>query len=436
MSQAAENYTYDHDDEEQGFGGPIETLIPRIDIEAFCETPAMATALQDSAYDRRMTRTSVAVSMGGIEKAASMYQETATPHLLMIETKETGLAIFDELEALAEVCDPDTKVIVCGPSNDVTLYRELKRQGVDEYIVSPAAPMQIIEAISMVFSDPEEAPIARTIGFVSVKGGAGASTLSHNCASMIANDEEKEVILVDLDMQFGTAGLDFNREPTRSVVDALGSVDELDDVKLQRLLVEHDDFLSILAAPSSLEVSSEFDEAAIVEMIEVVRKSSDYVVFDIPHIWTPWVRTAILQMDEIVLVSTPELAALRNLKSMYDLLVQRRPNDPAPRIVINQVGMPKRPEIAEKDIVEIVGADVEMSIGYDATLFGSASNNGQMLNEINPKHETVGSLTDLNDALVRKSGTLKKRRPATKGVNVKELFSGLRGKLSKKKTEE
>jgi len=128
------------------------------------------------------------------------------------------------------------------------------------------------------------------------------------------------------------------------------------------LLVEHDDFLSILAAPSSLEVSSEFDESAIVEMIEVVRKSSDYVVFDIPHIWTPWVRTAILQMDEIVLVSTPELAALRNLKAMYDLLVQRRPNDAAPKIVINQVGMPKRPEIAEKDIVEIVGADVEMSI--------------------------------------------------------------------------
>lgn len=430
MSQAAQKQ--DYVDEEQGFGGPIETLIPRIDIEAYCETAAMATALQDSAYDRRMTRTSVAVSMGGISKAAGMYHETATPHLLILETKETGLAIFDELEALAEVCDPDTKVIVCGPSNDVTLYRELKRQGVDEYVVSPAAPMQIIEAISTVFSDPEEAPIARTIGFVSVKGGAGASTLSHNCASMIANDEEKEVILVDLDMQFGTAGLDFNREPTRSVIDALGSIEELDDTKLQRLLVEHDDYLSILAAPSSLEVSSEFEESAIVEMIEVVRKSSDYVVFDIPHIWTPWVRTAILQMDEIVLVSTPELAALRNLKAMYDLLVQRRPNDAAPRIIINQVGMPKRPEIAEKDIIEIVGADVEISIAYDATLFGSASNNGQMLNEINAKHETVGVLTDLNDSLIRKSGALKKRRNAAKGGKMADILAGLRGKLSKK----
>ncbi len=431
MSQAAQNYDYNHD--EQNFGGPVETLIPRIDIEAFCETSALATALQDSAYDRRMTRTSVAVSMGGIGKAASIYQESATPHLLILESKETGLAIFDELEGLAEVCDPDTKVIVCGPSNDVTLYRELKRQGVDEYIVVPAAPMQIIEAISTVFSDPEEAPIARTIGFVNVKGGAGASTLSHNCAAMIANDEEKEVILVDLDMQFGTAGLDFNREPSRSVIDALGAIDELDDVKLQRLLVEHDEYLSILAAPSSLEVSSEFDETAIIEMIEVIRKSSDYVVFDIPHIWTPWIRTAIVQMDEIVLVSTPELAALRNLKAMYDLLVQRRPNDAPPRIIINQTGMPKRPEIAEKDIVEIVGAEVELSIMYDATLFGSASNNGQMLNEINAKHETVMTLTELNQRLIKKSGSVKKPSKPAASDMVKDVLMSLRDKISKKK---
>jgi pilus assembly protein CpaE len=435
MSQAAA-HNYDTDGEEQGFGGSIETIIPRIDIEAFCETAAMATALQDSAYDRRMIRTSVAVSMGGIGKASAMYQETATPHLLVIETKQTGLAIFDELEALAQVCDPDTKVIVCGPSNDVTLYRELKRQGVDEYIVSPAAPMQIIEAISTVFSDPEEAPTARTIGFVSVKGGAGASTLSHNCAAMLASGEEKEVILVDLDMQFGTAGLDFNREPARSVVDALGSIDELDDVKLQRLLVEHDDFLSILAAPSSLEVSSEFDESAVVEMIEIVRKSADFVVFDIPHIWTPWVRSAILQMDEIVLVSTPDLASLRNLKAMYDLLVQRRPNDAAPRIIINQVGMPKRPEIAEKDIVEIVGAEIEMVIGYDAALFGDASNHGQMLRDVNARHETVAQLSDLNLVLANRAGALRGKRggSGSGAAKVKEFLSGLRGKLSKKQT--
>jgi len=234
-----------HEFDEDGFDPPVERLLPRIDIEAFCVSGEFANSLQETANDRRMARTSIAVAMGGVSHAVTTYEDTNTPHLLLVETEHDGMAMFDELERLAEVCDPDTKVVVCGPSNDVTLYRELKRQGVDEYIVTPAAPIQVIEAISGVFADPEAAPLARTVGFIGVKGGVGASVLSHNLAWMLGQSEEKEVLLVDLDIQFGTAGFDFQHEPVRTVVDALGSMDELDDVKLQRLLIEHDDFLSI-----------------------------------------------------------------------------------------------------------------------------------------------------------------------------------------------
>ncbi len=422
---SAQNAARDAEFDEQGFGGPVEALIPRIDIESFCTTSEMASAVQESAYDRRMARTSIAVAMGGIKRAIEMYTDSATPHLLIVETDETGLEVFDELEGLAEVCDPDTKVIVCGKSNDVTLYRELKRQGVDEYIVSPAAPIQIIEAISTVFSDPAEAPLAKTIGFVGVKGGCGASTLAHNMAWKLSRNEEKEIMLIDMDVQFGTAGLDFNREPTRSIVDALGSMDELDDVKLQRLLVEYDDYLSILAAPSSLEVESEFDANAVIEMIHMIRASTDYAIFDIPHIWTPWVQQSIMQMEEIVLVATPELASLRNLKGIYDLLCKRRPNDPAPKIVLNQVGMPKRPEIAAKDVADIIGRDVDLVIPFDAPLFGEASNNGQMIEEVNPKHEAVSMLNSLCTTMDKARGTGKKGASKKSALNMSEKMRGL-----------
>ncbi len=432
MPSTAQNQGFD-----EGFSGPIETLIPRIDIESFCTTSAMATAVQESAYDRRMARTSIAVAMGGIKRAIEIYEESATPHLLIVETKETGLEVFDELEGLANVCDPDTKVIVCGPSNDVTLYRELKRQGVDEYIVSPAAPIQIIEAIATVFAEPGEAPMARTIGFVGVKGGCGSSTLAHNAAWKISRTEEKEVMLVDMDVQFGTAGLDFNRESTRTILDALTGADELDDVKLQRLLIEYDDYLSILAAPSSLDVETEFDENAVIDMIQTIRAATDYAVFDIPHTWTPWVQRSVLQMEEIVLVATPELASLRNLKSFYDLLSARRPNDNAPRIVLNQVGVPKRPEIAAKDVAEIIGRDVDLIIPYDPTLFGAASNNGQMIEEVNAKHEAVTNLSALCDSVTASRTSLKKASKANaggKGAALKNLNLGkFTGMLKKKK---
>ena len=434
MSSAAQDTGF----EDQGFSGPIETLIPRIDIESFCTTGPMATAIQESAYDRRMARTSIAVAMGGTKRAVEIYEESATPHLLIVETNETGLEVFDELEGLAGVCDPDTKVIVCGPSNDVTLYRELKRQGVDEYIVSPAAPIQIIEAIATVFAEPGEAPMARTIGFVGVKGGAGASTLAHNAAWKISRVEEKEVMLVDMDVQFGTAGLDFNRESTRTVLDALTGADELDDVKLQRLLIEYDDYLSILAAPSSLEVETEFDENNVIDMIQTIRAATDYAVFDFPHIWSPWIQRSIMQMEEIVLVATPELASLRNLKAFHDLMMARRPNDNPPRIVLNHVGVPKRPEIAAEDVADIIGRDVDLIIPYDPTLFGEASNNGQMIEEVNVKHEAVANLTELCNTLTASRTSLKKAGRSKgadkrKGLDLGKFVSMLKKKKKKVK---
>ena len=408
MPSAAQDTARDDGFEERGLGGASEALIPRIDIESFCTTGPMATAIQESAYDRRMARTSIAVAMGGIERAVETYGEAATPHLLIVETAQAGLDVFDELESLAHVCDPHTKVIVCGPSNDVTLYRELKRQGVDEYIVSPAAPIQIIEAIASVFAEPGIAPMARTIGFVGVKGGAGASTLAHNMAWKIGRAEDKEVILVDMDVQFGTAGLDFNREPTRTVLDALEDTDELDDVKLQRLLMEHDDHLSILAAPASLEAQTDFEENGVIEMIETIRAMTDYAVFDIPHIWSPWIQRTIMQMDEIVLVAMPDLASLRNLKALNDLICARRANDTPPRIVLNQVGIPKRPEIAAEDVAEIVGREVDLIIPFDPSLFGEASNNGQMIEEVNARHETVSMLAELGTKLIATRASLRK----------------------------
>lgn len=436
MPTEAHHTSQENGYDDQGFSGPVETLIPRIDIESYCTTSAMATAVQESAYDRRMARTSIAVAMGGIDRAIEIYEESATPHLLIVETAQTGLEVFDELEGLASVCDPDTKVIVCGPSNDVTLYRELKRQGVDEYIVSPAAPIQIIEAIATVFAEPGMAPLARTIGFVGVKGGVGASTLAHNTAWKASRNEEKEVMLIDLDVQFGTASLDFNSESTRSVIDALDTTDELDDVKLQRLLIEYDDFLSILPSPTSLDVDAEFDENVVIDTIQTIRASTDFAVFDIPHTWSPWVQRVIMQMDEIVLVATPDLASLRNLKAFNDYLAARRPNDIMPRVVLNQVGMPKRPEIAAEDVEEIIGRPVDLIIPHDPGLFGEATNNGQMVEEVNPKHEIVANLASLCETVTASRNSLKKAgRGKSSNLSVKGLDLGkFIGMLKKKKS--
>src|SRR6185437_17017937 len=117
----------------------------------------------------------------------------------------------------------------------------------------------------------------------------------------------------------------------------------------------------------------------------VTRNSSPCVIVDMPHTWSPWVKHCLALADEIVIVATPDLASLRNAKSMMEQVAHARPNDPPPRLLINQANTPKRPEIPAKDFAETMGVEPVAVLGYDAALFGQAANNGQMLLELAPR---------------------------------------------------
>lgn len=359
-----------------------DMVIPRIAIEAFCTTPDFANAMQTAGQDRRMAKAKTSVGMGGVASAVKRYANVGTPHLIIVETEEEGFGVFSELEDLAQVCDPETRVVVAGPSNDVTLYRELMRQGVCEYLVTPAAPLQIIEAVSSAYEDPEQAPAGKIVAVYGARGGVGSSVISHNLADVIAAATEKQTVLVDLDLEFGTAALDFNVEPKTSVADALSDIEGLDDVKLTRLLFEQSEHLKLLAAPASFQSRPPVDGEAIIGLLDAVRFSSDYVVLDLPRPWSDAVRTALLQADQVVLVASPDLASLRNLKSISDWLKAEKRHDAPPRIILNQVGQAKRPEISTKEFAEIVEAPVAVEVPYDPALFGAAQNDGKMLSNM------------------------------------------------------
>ena len=158
-----------------------------------------------------------------------------------------------------------------------------------------------------------------------------------------------DVILADLDLAFGTAGLDFNLDPPQGIAEAVFGADRLDEVLLDRLLAKCEDHLSLLAAPAALDKAYDFGEDAFEQMLEIVQANVPTVVLDVPHLWTAWVRKTLIAADEVVVTAVPDLANLRNAKSIVDLLRQARPNDTPPKLILNQVGVPKRPEIKPDD---------------------------------------------------------------------------------------
>ncbi len=384
---------------EAAFG---EAPVPRITIHIFCVAGETAELAERAAQDRRMERATVVTRMGGLPAAVATYQSQPTPSLVMVESADPGPELLALLDRLAEVCDPGTKVLVIGAANDIALYRELMRRGVSEYLVPPLTPLVLVRAVTGLYSDPSAPFVGRQIAFCGAKGGSGSSTIAHNIAYSITERLQTGAVLVDLDLPFGTAGLDFNQDPLQGVVDALSQPDRLDPVLMDRMMARCTERLSLFAAPASLDGDYDISAEAFDEVTQKIRAAAPFVVLDLPHVWTAWKRKILLSSDDLVIVATPDLASLRNAKNVIDLVRRARPNDAPPRLVINQVGVPGRPEIPVKDFGEALGLTPALCLPFDPKLFGQAANNGQMLTEVNPKSRSAEGIDHLAEQIARR----------------------------------
>lgn len=386
--------------------------LPRISVHVFYETNGFAKTMERCSQDRRMAKVNLRSNSGGIPAAANMFASSPTPNLLILETRADAHTLVEDLGQLADVCDPDTRVVIVGHVNDVSLYRDLVRNGVSEYIVAPVSMADVIGVISTIFVDPDAAPLGRSIAFVGAKGGVGSSTLAHNCAWSISSLFSNEVILADLDLAFGTANLNFDNDPAQGIAEAVYSPDRLDEVFLDRLLAKCSEHLSMLAAPSMLDKTYDFSGEAFLPILDIIQRNAPVSVIDVPHLWTEWTRRVLCAVDEIVIVATPDLANLRNTKNLFDTLKKVRVNDRPPFLVLNQVGLAKRPEIAPDVFCEPLGVEPLAIIPFDAAMFGEAANSGLMIGEAAAKSPVAESLSQIAHVVTGRA-EIKKRKKAS-----------------------
>jgi pilus assembly protein CpaE len=376
-----------------------EQPVPRITIHASCDRHEVADIIAGITADRRMARAEVTVDQGGIEAAVSRFAAQASPNLLILDTLMQGQQMLHNLDRLAQVIEEGTKVVIIGAVNDIALFRELMSRGVSEYIVPPIQPIDLIRTVCGLYVNPDKPFAGRVISVIGARGGIGASTIAHNLAWSIAERQESNATLLDLDLSFGTAALDFNQDPPQSIADALMAPDRVDDVFLERVMTKQTQRLQMLTAPATLEREFELDPQSFEMVIERVRRSSPFVVLDLPHVWTSWVKHTLLAADDAIIVAGPDLASLRNTKNIIDLLKSMRPYDSPPTVVLSMVGVPKRPEIPFKDFAEALGADPVASIPFDPQLFGMAANNGQMIGEVAAQSKTAIAIDALAASL-------------------------------------
>jgi len=382
--------------------------VPRISIHAFCETPETTALLERAAVDRRLSKTHMTMHMGGLPKAVDHFQTAATPNLVIIEALDGGPSLFAQLGELAEVCDPSTKVIVLGRANDIGLYRELVRQGISDYIVRPKSPLQIIKSVAALYIDPAAPPIGKTIAFVGARGGSGSSTLAHNVAWCAAEEMLSDTVILDLDLPFGTASLDFEQDPTSGLIEALSSPERLDDVLLDRLLQKHTERLSLFTAPNLLDRDYDIDDQAFETVIDVVRSAAPTIIVDVPHVWTGWSKRLLQSADHIVITATADLASFRNTKNLVDIISGSRPNDSPPILVINQFDA-KLSSVQPQQYEEHVGLKPSVVFGWEPQLFHTAATNAAPIVQVGTKTKTAQSIRDLTSFVLGRTQVASKK---------------------------
>jgi pilus assembly protein CpaE len=172
----------------------------------------------------------------------------------------------------------------------------------------------------------------------------------------------------------------------------------------------------LLAAPSLLDRAYDFEGQAFQPVLDVLQRSAPVTVLDVPHAWSEWTRSVLSSVDEVVICASPDLANLRNTKNMMDALRKIRPNDKAPHLILNQVGMPKRPEISPSDFCEPLESEPIAIIPFDSNLFGTAANSGRMISEMDPKSPTAETFSQLSHIVTGRIAVKKAKKSGLLGL--------------------
>jgi pilus assembly protein CpaE len=206
-------------------------------------------------------------------------------------------------------------------------------------------------------------------------------------------------------------------QPRQTIADVFANINRLDESLLHQYLMEFDDRTSVLASPASLSAGIQFTAESYAAIIKVVKVMAEFIILDIPHIWEPWVREALTEADDMVLVTRPDLTNLRNAKNMIEFMGAVRGSDVPTRLVFNQVGAAKKADLSGKDFKDALALEPALSIPYDPDGFGKALNTGALMSKASAKSKATAAIIELAKLIsAREKGEGEEEEKGKKGL--------------------
>ncbi|RZJ98434.1 MAG: pilus assembly protein CpaE [Novosphingobium sp.] len=315
-------------------------------------------------------------------------------------------AVLNDINALAEVCEPGTVVIAIGQVNDVRLYRDLLASGIHDYLLKPLQPAMLRDALvnaQAVFSAPKfaDASAAKqhiSTAVIGTRGGVGASTIATSLAWLFSAENKQPTALLDLDIHFGTGALSLDLEPGRGLTDAIENPSRIDGLFIERAMIRANDNLAILSAEAPINMPLMTDGAAFLQLEEEFRHAFEMTVIDLPRNMLINFPQLLADVNVIVIVTELTLAAARDTIRMLSWLKTNAQH--AQVIVVANKVQPGVGEISKTDFESSIERRIDISVAYDLKSAANAAKLGKTFCEANRASKASVAVRDIAKAVM------------------------------------
>jgi len=345
---------------------------------------------------------------GGGEAAFETIRSEGAPALLLADLSGSADPL-DTADMLIAACGPATRVIAIGLQNDVGLYRQLLDRGVADYLVKPIQHHTLLAAIQAgkrtEREEPAAAKPARVAAIVGARGGVGATAIAISVAWSMAKDKRQRVVLLDLDLHFGSLALSLDLEPARGLREILANPERVDSLLVRSAMAKAGDGLRVLAAEEPLEDMYAADPAGLDALLADLGGNADWVVIDVPRALTPLSRRALAVAETVGIVCEQTLPAMRDTQRLLAMAGATRP-DARALVIANRVGGAAG-EIGAADFERGIGARIDFSISVDVKAAFAAAERGKAMIEVT---RDAKNLTELKRLAVTMCGSADVRK--------------------------
>lgn len=280
--------------------------------------------------------------------------------------------------------------------------------GAKDVLIYPFAPSKLVDSIYRSFkmekekqvSKREKTPAIRqktrqgqVITVFSTKGGVGKTFISTNLAVSLSQNKGEKVVLVDLDLDFGNAALSLNVVPRYTITDVINDIRNLDHDLMKGYLTSHQSGIKLLASNAQPKTADFMNAEHIEVIIKILQNAFDYVIIDMPTRFYDLLGPAFQEADLLMLVTTQDMAAIRNIKA--GMVSLNGLNYPRHKIKLLLNKAESRNDIKSKDIETTLGQALSGILPSDHKLVTSSLNKGIPVVTLSPRAKVSRSLQNL-----------------------------------------